>query len=61
MSEQREKLEVRLLVTKAGKAVVLVKAATGTLMVLTAAEAVEVANSLLDVAQAAKETDDSTA
>ena len=52
--DTKQKMEVRLLTNTNGAYVVLVKGHAGTLLVLTPEEAVDIAQSLLDVAQAAK-------
>jgi hypothetical protein len=55
-------VDVRLMATKGGEYVVIVKGNSGTLIVLTPEEAVGIANRLLDVAQSIKqkEEDDNT-
>jgi hypothetical protein len=51
-------LEARLLATTSGEFVVLVKGPSGNALVLTPEEAVDIANQLLNVAQAARTNPD---
>jgi hypothetical protein len=50
-----DKIEVRVMATKSGEYIVLVKGKSGTLIVLTPEEAVGIANELLNVAQSVQQ------
>ena len=52
-----DKVEIRLMPTRNGEHIVLVKGKSGTIIVLTPEEAVDIANGLLNAAQSAKEPD----